>query len=248
MFNKLKELAYTLKVLLYDNHFPDVVGKYFAHPQTENSAGVDDIVESGAARGEIIGNVDEAKQHVRGFLNETIRILLAGYSANLHYFRLSASVTGTFDSVTEAFNREKHAIKINFYILDALRKIIEEEAKVVIQGIAAVEGLIEHVLDIASDLTDEILTPGHQAHLFGSKIKVVGTGADIGVFFINILGDRFKAMEIAINTAGMLSLRVPDNLASGLYTIEIVTKYSAGSKELKDARTVTFAVPLRVKD
>ncbi|OAV63360.1 hypothetical protein Barb4_05317 [Bacteroidales bacterium Barb4] len=248
MFNKLKELAYTLKVLLYANNFPDVAGKYIAHPQTENSAGIDDIVESGAARGEITGNVEDAKQHVRGFLNETIRILLGGYSANLHYFRLSASVTGTFDSAAETFDSKKHAIKINFYILDALRKIIEEEAKVVIQGIAAIGGLIEHVLDIASDLTDEILTPGHQAHLFGSKIKVVGTGANIGVFFVNVLGDRFKAMEIAINTAGMLSLRVPDNLASGLYTIEIVTKYSAGSKELKEARTVTFAVPLRVKD
>ncbi|OAV69662.1 hypothetical protein Barb6XT_00362 [Bacteroidales bacterium Barb6XT] len=248
MFNKLKELAYTLKVLLYDNNFKDVDGRYFAHPQTENSAGIDDIVESGAACGEIIGNVDEAKQYVRGFLNETVRIILGGYSANLHFFRLAASVTGAFDSVNEPFDKKKHAIKVNFYILDALRKIIEEEAKVVVQGIADVQGLIEHILDIANKLTDEILTPGHEAHLFGSKLKVVGTTPDIGVFFINVLGDRFKAVEISINTAGMISLRIPDNLAPGLYTIEIVTRYSSSGSILKNARVISSSIQLRVKN
>ncbi|OAV69245.1 hypothetical protein Barb6XT_00586 [Bacteroidales bacterium Barb6XT] len=247
MFHPLKELAFTLKVWLYDNNFTDVDGKFFARAQTENTAGVDDVVESGAARGEIVGNVEEAKQHVHGFLNEAIRILLGGYSVHLDYFRLAASVTGSFDSATEPFDRKKHAIRINFYILDALRQIIEEQAKVDVQGIAAVQGIIDHVLDIASDLTDEILTPGHQVHIYGSKIKVFGTGADIGVFFINVTGDRFKATEISDNTAGKLSLRVPDNLAAGLYTIEIVTKYSqSGAKPLKNARTISFLTQLRV--
>ncbi|OAV68548.1 hypothetical protein Barb6XT_00953 [Bacteroidales bacterium Barb6XT] len=209
----------------------------------------DDIIKSSAARGEIIGNPDEAKQHVRAFLAETVRVLLAGYSANLHYFRLAASVIGTFDSITDSFDKQKYAIKINFYILDALRKIIEEEAKVVIQGIAAVDGLIEHIFDIATKLTDEILTLGHEAQITGSKIKIVGTTPDIGVFFINVLGDRFRVTEIGTNSAGLISIHIPDNLAPGLYTIEIVTKYSAhGNKELKDARTISFLTQLRVNN
>ncbi|OAV66147.1 hypothetical protein Barb6XT_02084 [Bacteroidales bacterium Barb6XT] len=240
LYDKIRELAYTLKVLLYDNNFPDVDGRYFALPQTENSANVDSIVKSGAARGEIIGNVDEAKQHVHSFLAETVRVLLAGYSANLHFFRLAAGVTGTFDPVNDSFDKKKHAIKINFYILNALREIIEEEAKGVIQGVAAVDDLIEHILNIATKLFDDILTPGHEAHITGSKIKVVGTTPDIGVFFINVLDDRFKVTETGTNTAGLISIHIPDNLAPGLYTIEIVTKYSVhGSKELKEARIAT---------
>ncbi|OAV73306.1 hypothetical protein Barb6_00350 [Bacteroidales bacterium Barb6] len=53
----------------------------------------------------------------------------------------------------------------------------------------------------------------------------------------------------ASSSPGKLSLRVPDNLAAGLYTIEIVTKYSAhGSKELKEARTIRFLTQLRVNN
>ncbi|OAV68485.1 hypothetical protein Barb6XT_00977 [Bacteroidales bacterium Barb6XT] len=247
-FNKVKELAHTIKARLYDNNLREAKSKYVARPEIEGHIGIDEVIDSGIARGDIIGNSWDAKLHVRGFLRETVRLLLAGYSVNLFYFHLSPSITGTFDSPHEPFDKKKHGITIRFYIQGTLRRIIEEEARVVIQGLANTQGFIEKIYDISSGLFDEVLTPGHSIRIIGSRLKLLGDGTEeVGVFFLNALGQRFKTLEISTNKAGLLMVRVPDNLPAGFYTVGVVTQYLKGNKLLKKAHVISSPVRLEVK-
>ncbi|OAV66291.1 hypothetical protein Barb6XT_02019 [Bacteroidales bacterium Barb6XT] len=159
---------------------------------------------------------------------------------------MTCCAMSTCDSVNETFDKDKHQFHLSFRVRNKLCQLIDEIVVVAIQGIAEVQGYIKQILDVATKLIGEILTPGHDIHISGSKIKLAGAG--IGIFFINVLGDRFKAVEINIYTPGLLNVSVPDNLAVGLYIIEIVTKYTAGTaKLLKEARVISYIVQLRVK-
>ncbi|OAV66410.1 hypothetical protein Barb6XT_01952 [Bacteroidales bacterium Barb6XT] len=245
---KVTETMHTIKAWLYPNHLKDVKGKFVAKAEAEALLGIEEVSADSISRGDVTGNYNDMLRYVNGFMDQAIHQLLDGFSINFGYFSIHPSISGTYDSVNEPFDKEKHQFRLSFRTRDRLRKLIDETVAVSIQGIANVQGFVDQIFDVVTKLIDEILTPGHDIHVTGSKIKIAGTGADIGFFFINTLGDRFKAAEININTPGMLSIRVPDNLAPGLYTIEIVTQYVAGSaKLLKEARVISYPVQLRVK-
>ncbi|OAV68023.1 hypothetical protein Barb4_02244 [Bacteroidales bacterium Barb4] len=246
---KVTEKMHTTKAWLYPNNLKEVKGKFVARARAEAPLSIEEVSADSISRGDVTGNYDDMLRYVHGFLDQAIHQLLDGFSINFGYFSIHPSISGTYDSVNEPFNKEKHQFRLSFRTRDKLRKLIDETVAVAIQGIADVEGFVDQIFDIATKLVDEILTPGHDIHVTGSKIKIVGTDPNVGFYFINILGDRIKATEININTPGMLSVRVPDNLASGLYTIEIVTQFSAGSaKLLKEARAISYSIQLRVQN
>ncbi|OAV66052.1 hypothetical protein Barb6_02689 [Bacteroidales bacterium Barb6] len=167
-----------------------------ARAKAEAPLSIEEVSADSISRGDVTGNYDDMLRYVHGFLDQAVHQLLDGFSINFGYFSIHPSISGTYDSVNELFDKEKHQFRLSFRTRDRLRKLIDETVAVAIQGIADVEGT-----------------------------------------------------EININTPGMLSVRVPDNLAPGPYTIEIVTQYSAGSaKLLKEARVISYPVQFRVKD
>lgn len=241
------EKMYTVKAWLYPNNLKDVKGKYVARAKAEAPLGIEGVSGDAISRGDVTGNYDDMLRYVHGFMDQAVHQLLDGFSVNFGYFSIHPGISGTFSSANEPFNREKHRFHLSFRTRDRLRRLMDDTVAVDIQGIAAVQAFIEQIFDVYTRLIDEFLTRGHDIHIAGSNIKIAGTGTNLGVFFINAPGDRFKATEININTPGLLSIRVPDNLPAGLYTIEIVTRYSRSGRLLNNDRTVAYPIQFKVQ-
>jgi hypothetical protein len=84
-------------------------------------------------------------------------------------------------------------------------------------------------------------------HITGHKIKVEGTDAACGVWFVKQAdGARTKVTEnLAVNRPAEVVALVPA-LSAGKYKLEIVTQHAGGSAALKAPRTIKAEPELTV--
>ncbi len=116
-----------------------------------------------------------------------------------------------------------------------------------ILGTADISNAIFQVKDIKSGSLNDILTPGKNLKISGSKIRVSGENTACGIFFVNAATQARVAVpsgDIVTNNPSEIIIVIPE-LAAGTYTLEIVSQY-AGSNTLKEPRTSVLEKPLTV--
>ncbi len=108
--------------------------------------------------------------------------------------------------------------------------------------------VILQVTDVKSGSVNDLLTPGRNLKIAGSKIKVTGEDPSVGVFFVNVVTQartKVEASDIVTNNPSEVMVVIPE-LAAGTYAIELLTQYS-GSQTLKEPRTATLDKQLTVE-
>ena len=83
----------------------------------------------------------------------------------------------------------------------------------------------------------------------GNKIKIAGEDVANGVYFVDTTTQTRTAVEasdIVTNNPSELIILIPA-LATGTYTLEIVTQFSSGTSLLKEPRTASFDKILTVQ-
>jgi hypothetical protein len=122
IINNPDEVLHRIRVKLYPNYLPKVEGAYIARTDNEASLTIEQVCAALKNRGGFTGNYDDLVDYVRQFFDEAIYQLCDGFSINTGYFSMHPNVGGTFDSVNETHDKEKHPVSFRFRTLAVLRK------------------------------------------------------------------------------------------------------------------------------
>ena len=230
-------ILHTIKAYLYDNVLTtDNPNDFIARVSSERSLGVRQICETASSRGGADVSAAAMEHAVELFLKEMSYQLCDGYSVNVGYFTAAAQIRGVFDSATETFNVEKHNLFFQFIQGEKLRTEIPA-IKVDILGTANSSALILQVTDVKTGSVNELLTPGRNLKIQGTKIKVVGENPAIGIFFVNTVTNartKVDTSDMVVNNPSELIVLIP-TLPVGSYKLEVVTQYR-GTGLLKEPR------------
>ena len=239
LVNNEEKILHDVRVRLYPNRLPNVEGKYFARTSNEAYLSIERVCSSLKERGGFTGNYHDLVNHVRRFFDEAAYQLCDGFAIDTGYYSIHPVIGGTFDSPHENTNREKHPISFNFNARPRLRALAGN-IKVVIDGVAGLEGNISEFHDYETDTVNDTATPGGIFSIFGDKIKIKGDDPSIGVYFVAEEDSETEVKvetRLMVNTATKLTGKVPP-LGEGLWKLAVRTQYSPGSFLLKEPRLV----------
>ncbi|WP_346984430.1 DNA-binding domain-containing protein [Chryseobacterium sp. POE27] len=241
-------ILHRIKAYLYDNVLTkDNPNDFTARTISERSLNVQQICQSAANRGGADISASAMEHATELFLKEMAYQLCDGYFINTGYFMASTTIRGVFDSPSETFNKDKHSIIFQFNQGEKLRAEIPN-IEVEILGVAEASAVILQVTDVKSGSVNDLLTPGRNLKIAGSKIKVTGNDPFIGVFFVNTASNvrtMVEESDMVTNNPSELIVVIPALLA-GTYQLEVVTQF-ADSSILKQPRTALLDKPLTVE-
>ncbi|WP_042720979.1 DNA-binding domain-containing protein [Flavobacterium sp. B17] len=237
----MANILHRIKAYLYDNVLTkDNPNDFTARTVSERSLNVQQICQAAVTRGGADISASSMEHATELFLKEMAYQLCDGFSVNTGYFTASTTIRGVFDSPSETFNKDKHSIIFQFNQGENLRAEIPN-IEVSILGVAESSAVILQVTDVKSGSVNDLLTPGRNLKIAGSKIKVAGNDPFIGVFFVNTTSNvrtMVEESDMVTNNPSELIVVIPA-LPAGTYNLEVVTQYGGGTP-LKDARTATL--------
>ncbi|MDR1399492.1 MAG: DUF4469 domain-containing protein [Treponema sp.] len=240
-------VLHTIKAWLYDNLLTEDENDLVARVSAERTLSVRDICESAVTRGGADINASAMEHAVELFHKEMGYRLCDGFSVNTGWYAASMHIKGIFNSPTEGFDPEKHTVLAEFHQGVELRRDLDA-VNVSIMGKAETAFFIAQVTDIRTGSVNNVLTPGRNAKIAGSKLKIVGKDATCGVYFVNLgTQERVKVEEADIveNQNAHLLVIIPA-LVAGTYHLEITTQFTDGSTLLKKPRMTVFDRPLTI--
>ena len=244
----MSKTRHTIKAYLYDNLLTPDPNDFTARVSSERSLSVADICHSAATRGGADVS-DAAMNHaVELFLKEMAYRLCDGFAVNTGYFTAMPVVRGVFLNPNETFDPQRHTLQFQFTQGELMRREIED-VEVKIMGVAETGLYIGQVEDIKSRTVNEVLTPGFNLRVTGTKLRVVGDKPGVGIFFRETATNTATKVDegdIVVNNPSELMIIIPA-LPAGTYQLEVTTQYSTGNKLLKEVRSAVFDRPLTVK-
>ena len=244
----MSKTRHTIKAYLYDNLLTPDPNDFTARVSSERSLSVADICHSAATRGGADVS-DAAMSHaVELFLKEMAYRLCDGFAVNTGYFTAMPVVRGVFLNPNETFDPQRHTLQFQFTQGELMRREIED-VEVKIMGVAETGLYIGQVEDMKSRTVNEVLTPGFNLRVTGTKLRVVGDKPGVGIFFRETATNTASKVDegdIVVNNPSELMIIIPA-LPAGTYQLEVTTQYSTGNKLLKEVRSAVFDRPLTVK-
>lgn len=244
----MSKTRHTIKAYLYDNLLTPDPNDFTARVSSERSLSVADICHSAATRGGADVS-DAAMSHaVELFLKEMAYRLCDGFAVNTGYFTAMPVVRGVFLNPNETFDPQRHTLQFQFTQGELMRREIED-VEVKIMGVAETGLYIGQVEDMKSRTVNEVLTPGFNLRVTGTKLRVVGDKPGVGIFFRETATNtatKVDEADIVVNNPSELMIIIPA-LPAGTYQLEVTTQYSTGNKLLKEVRSAVFDRPLTVK-
>ena len=244
----MSKTRHTIKAYLYDNLLTPDPNDFTARVSSERSLSVADICHSAATRGGADVS-DAAMSHaVELFLKEMAYRLCDGFAVNTGYFTAMPVVRGVFLNPNETFDPQRHTLQFQFTQGELMRREIED-VEVKIMGVAETGLYIGQVEDMKSRTVNEVLTPGFNLRVTGTKLRVVGDKPGVGIFFretVTNTATKVDEGDIVVNNPSELMIIIPA-LPAGTYQLEITTQFSTNKQWLKEPRTSVFEKPLTVK-
>jgi hypothetical protein len=245
VINEVTEVLHKIEAKLYPNYLGKGEGAYVARAKAEAPLSIEDICAAAKNRGGFTGQYEDLAEHARLFINEAVYQLLDGFSLQMgEFFSLHSKIGGTYHGANDHIGAEN--LHVSFRPLRRLKELLLK-VKIENEGLAGDGAYIDEILDVHSETVNSVLTPGSMVHITGHKIKVEREGPEIGVWFAAKAGGaRVKITEhLAVNRPAELVGAIPA-LASGAYTLEVVTQYSSGTTTLKEPRTIKAGPELTV--
>jgi len=172
----------------------------------------------------------------------------ASVSFGLGYFSLA--VNGVFIGDNGPWDSSIHSLSIRVTPTAELRNAIES-VSVDVRGLAASGLFVNSVTDVTTGEENSRLTPGGGVNLTGSKVKIDGENAAIGIRLTNQATTDVYVIpmtSLLVNDPSKISFIVPATLVPGDYVLSLTTQYSSPAQTLKEPRTYTFDYILNVAD
>ena len=197
---------------VHDNLLTPDPNDFVARVSSERSLSVADICHSAATRGGADVS-DAAMSHaVELFLKEMAYRLCDGFAVNTGYFTAMPVVRGVFLNPNETFDPQRHTLQFQFTQGELMRREIED-VEVKIMGVAETGLYIGQVEDMKSRTVNEVLTPGFNLRVTGTKLRVVGDKPGVGIFFretVTNTATKVDEADIVVNNPSELMIIIPE--------------------------------------
>jgi hypothetical protein len=220
-----------IRAKLYPNYLPK--GKELI-ARTANDAflSIEDVCAALKDRGGFSGNYQKLVEGVKEFFDEAAYQLCDGFGINMEYFTIQPNIGGTFDSVLEPVDREKHPVTFRFRLLSKFRKLADH-ILIDIDGLAGKTPFIDKFKDIKAQSENTCFTPGALFSIYGYKIKASGEDPACGVFFVPVddPSAEVRVEDLAENSPSKIIGIAPDT-GHVQNRIEIRTQYTGSSNKL----------------
>ncbi len=239
-------IFHRIKAILIPNLLTDDPKDLYAKVTSERTLDIPAICKTAVTRGGAPTTEQAMKINVELFLEEMSYQLKDGYAVNTGYFTATPQIRGVFRNTDDRFDPARHTIYFQFGQGDILRKGLNE-VQVEITGVSDAGISIVKVTDVKTKSVDDLITPGRNLRIKGSKLKLEGDHPDVGVWFVNQATQvrvRVEADDVVDNNPSELMIVVP-NLDPGLYVLEVCSQHS-GAQLLKAPRTAVFKELLTV--
>lgn len=237
-----------IKAKLYPNLLTEDPNDFSARVISERTLNTKEVAQQAVSRGGAATTAEAMEHNVGLFFKEMEYQLSDGFSVNTGYFQATPLIRGVFNSPTETFNPDKHAILYQFNQGDILRKGLSN-ITVEITGIGDSSLSVSEVMDVKTGSVNDVITPNRNLRIKGFKLKLAGDNPNVGVFFINQATQertKVETSEIVNNNPAELIIVTPV-LAAGMYLLEVVSQFAGGGVNLKEPRTSAFDKILTVQ-
>lgn len=231
----------SFKYGLKENALSKTKKNFIAVPQHDASTTMDEIIDNMIGKGSTVTRA-EAYAVIEEYNYALEQILLQGGCINTPMFNIAPSITGTFETEDEKFNKSKHQVNININPGIRLSKIAD---LIPVEKVAVDLRLptLKSYTDIVSDTKNADITPGGIGHIKGNDLKLDATDPQQGVFFVATDGTETKIASIARNKPSELIFMIPNPLAQGTYRLEVRTIFH----NTKNLRMGVLPMQLTVK-
>ena len=240
-------IFHKIRAKLYPSYLSTVDGAYIARTDSEKTLSVEDVCTILKTRAGFTGKYEDLLDYIRQYYDEVAYQLCDGFAVTNGYYTIHPNIGGSFKTVMETHNHEKHPIKIRFGARAKLRNLLNSVG-VEIEGVADSSGYIDTFTDFDEDSVNATLKPGNQFAIHGHKIKLTGEDPTVGVYFVPVddPSQAVKVERIAENSATKITGIIPDTKHQ-FNRIEIRTQF-AGSNiiKLKAPRNITSSFVLEV--
>ncbi|GHV92025.1 hypothetical protein AGMMS50268_25280 [Spirochaetia bacterium] len=245
IIEEINEVLHKIEAKLYPNYLGKGDGDYVARAKAEAPLNIEDVCAAAKNRGGYTGSFEDMLEHSRIFINEVVYQLLDGFSVQFGgFFSLHCRISGTYHGGSDHISAEN--LHIAYRSLNRLKDLLHK-VQIENEGIAGDGAYIDEIIDVHTDSLNSALSPGNMAHIMGNKIKVEGSGPEVGVWFVSEAAGnpRTRVSEnLGLNKSSELMALIPA-LDAGTYKLEIVTHY-AGGTPLKEPRTIKAETLLTV--
>lgn len=231
----------TLKAWIRKNQLTEDPNDYMASVVVNGSIGINAIVDELENEGMEIKR-ETVVDIISRFNRKAADMVLSGYNVNTGLVYMRPVIKGVFYDKT--WNPETNPVYIAINQGLDLRNAVAETV-VEILGEQADPLEIISITDNTTGKTDGTLTPGRNAELKGSYLKITGDHPDCGITFRNTSTQavtKLASGDIVLNEPSRLLILVPATLAKGEYELMLTTQFTSGNITLKTPRTVTFGI------
>lgn len=239
-----KEEQPILYIETYDNILTEKKGDYTAKPKITGSIGNPQIATRVMAGGleiryetlvYILDMADKAKAEA----------IAEGKSVVDGVAQYLINIRGVFDGPEAAFDPEKHSLGVTYTMGKMLSELLKK-LKVVNNGLAKSGPAVNTVTDSTTLSVNEEITSGAPVTIEGKNLRVIGDDPSVGLFFTPTSGGEAKKVSLfVVNDPSKIICNVPA-LDNGTYTMSIITQSGANKRVVKDVRSYTFPITLRV--
>lgn len=235
-------------VELYDFTITEQKDDRFARVITTKTFSEDNLVDLAVIRGtDFSANTLKSALHILKEL--AIEQIVNGASVQFGLGHFKLNVNGVFIGDNAKWDKAKHSLRVHVTPSAELRRAVKS-CDVDVRGMAASPMAINSLTDVSTGETNACLTPGGGVNVVGTRIKVEGDEAGVGVKLVN---EETKAETqipintILTNTPSKLTFIVPASLAQGDYKLIVTTQYSSSGIQLKEARNILLDYVLEVR-
>ncbi|MCW9705498.1 DNA-binding domain-containing protein [Fodinibius salsisoli] len=211
----------SLKYALYPNYLTTDPNDYMAIVQDQESHEIEDIIDLMISRGSTVTKA-EALSVIEEYEAAIEKVLEGGDSVNTSIMRVTGSMPGVFNDLTDRYDESRHYVRLN---MNPGPRVKRAAQNIEVEKIEAdrPEPALKLFEDVASDTTNETLTPGGVAKITGRLLKVDPEATDQGVFFIADDGTSTRSDTYIRNKPANLIVMIPESLPSGEYSVEVRT-------------------------
>lgn len=225
------------------NQLTEDKSDYVAVPQTNGSLTVKDIVNDLIREGMEI-KPETAVDIITRFNRKAAERVLSGYNVNTGLVYMRPVIKGVFRD--KVWNPATHSVYVAMNQGMDLRRAVADTT-VEILGEQANPLEVFGITDKTTGATDGTLTPGRNAELKGSYLKIAGDDPANGIVFRNTSTNeeiKLPMADVVLNEPSRLLILVPDSLAAGEYELSVTTQFTSGRILLKNPRTIIYANPV----
>lgn len=231
----------SIKAILHPNPMKNAKGKYLAYTTKYSSYDIQSICESLCSKPGTGLQLETIAYHVKLFLDEMMEKIEDGNKINTGYFTAQAHVKGSFDSLADDFDENKHSVDIVFSAGHFAHKA-KKNLKVEIQRTKPYSLRIWTITDLQTKQHTDKLIANRILVMRGDKIKITSDNPSVGLYLRhNETGNEihFPPTVLFANGDTKLELIVPQ-LAAGSYQLKVTTQYAGNGKPLAQPRSYTY--------